>query len=157
MTFGEIIVRLIFLVVFVILEVIAVSTVFQLIFSIPCIKLLNQKGEKGVKFLVPVYGGYLFFKKTADCGIMYWFFAIVLVLGSLSYQLSPIFTLVFLILTVFFNFVFAVNLAAAFDQGMGMAIGLFLLPIVFYFVLAFSKATAEGGDSAGALAAGQTA
>ena len=46
MSFIDIVVRLIFLVVFVILEVIAVSTVFQLIFCIPGIKLLNQKGEK---------------------------------------------------------------------------------------------------------------
>ena len=152
MSFIDILVRLVFLVVFVILEVIAVSTVFQLIFCIPGIKLLNQKGEKGIKFLVPVYGGYLFYKKTADCGIMYWFFAIVLIFGSLSYQLSPIFTLVFLILTVFFNFVFSINLASAYERSFSMGLGLFLLPIVFYFVLAFSKAPAESGDSAEALA-----
>ena len=161
MTIWDAIVRVIFAISFNILMIIAVSTAFQLIFCIPCIKLLNRKGENGFKFLIPVYGGYLFYKKTADNGILYWFFALCLCFGAMSYQLSPIFSIIFLILIEFFHFVFSVNLAAAYDKGLGLSIGLFLLPIVFYFVLAFSKETAPaegaglGSGDKEALAAAQ--
>ena len=155
MTIWDAIVRVIFAVCFNVLMIIAVSTVFQLIFCIPCIKLLNRKGENGAKFLIPVYGGYLFYKKTADNGILYWFFALCLCFGAMSYQLSLIFAIIFAILIAFFHFVFAINLATAYDKSLGMGIGLFLLPIVFYFILAFSKETAPAEGAGEGLAAAQ--
>lgn len=128
----------VFAIVFVLLMIVAVSVVFQLIFSVAGIKILNKTGTNGMQFLIPVYGAYLFFKKTADSGILYWSFMVMIAFGALSFQLSYIFTIVFGILFLFFWFVFNINLATAFDQSVLFGIGLFLLPVVFYYILAFN-------------------
>ena len=113
------------------------SIVFQIVFSVAGMKILEKTGEEGWKFLIPVYGGLLFFKKTCDSGVLFWALLGMISLGIMSYQLSVIFSLLFGVMFLFFWIVFNINLGTAFDKTIGFGVGLGLLSIVFYYLMAF--------------------
>ena len=120
-----------------ILTAVVVSVAFQLIFSLAGKKILEKAGAAGMTFFIPVYGLYYFFKQTTDSGVLYWSFMLMICLGVLSSELSVIFLIFFIVLFGFFWFVFNENLGSAFDKSISFGIGLCLLPLPFYYMLAY--------------------
>lgn len=112
------------------------SIAFQLIFSGAGIKIMNKAGVDGNMFLIPVYGLYMFFKTTADSGVLYWSFLLMVGLGVLSAEISIVFGIYFIVLFLFFWIVFNINLGSAFDKPVIYGIKLALLPLPYYYLLA---------------------
>ena len=100
-------------------------------------KLLSDTGENGGKILIPFYGHYLFYKRTSNGGTIYLlcvafsvlaaFFCIVFPFMGYVYCAAPVICLLFLSIVV----------AQAYKKSPLFALGLFLLPMIFYFSLAF--------------------
>ena len=109
-------------------------------------EMLASKGIKWWTILIPGYGEYVFFKTTADCGLLLWMMLGMAVLGIVSSFLAPIFGIFFLILLLFFYFIFSLNLAEAYNRDLSFAIGLFLLPPVFFWMLAYPSEKTEPYD-----------
>ena len=100
-------------------------------------KLLEKGNKPGWGALIPVYNTYLFCELV---GINpYW---ILIVLLSPVLNIIPILGSLFVFgITIYFNILLNVSIAKSFNKDSGFAIGLILLPIVFYPILAFSKDT----------------
>lgn len=131
-----------------------------LVFNVVCIWKIFQKANlPGWYSIIPIYGQYKFYDIA---GKKKWYIALLIVeLISLPICFGMIFYLIFaianndnasiaLLLFLIFlmivigifcficNIVFAIGLAQRFNQGVVFAIGILLLPIVFYAILAFS-------------------
>ena len=109
-------------------------------------KMLTAKGINGWTILIPGYGEFVFFKTTADCGMLLVVMLVMIVLGIVASFLAPIFGIFFLILVLFFYFIFSLNLAEAYNRETAFAIGLFLLPPVFFWMLAYPSKETEPVD-----------
>jgi len=83
-------------------------------------KLYEKANEPGWAAIVPFYNTYVLFKMAFGSG---WMFLLLLV---------PIVNIVFAIMLPF-------KLAKAFGKSSGFGVGLWLLPIIFYPLLAFSN------------------
>lgn len=83
-------------------------------------KLYEKANEPGWAAIVPFYNTYVLFKMAFGNG---WMFLLLLV---------PIVNIVFAIMLPF-------KLAKAFGKSSGFGVGLWLLPIIFYPLLAFSS------------------
>ena len=88
-------------------------------------KVFAKAGEPGWAALIPFYNTYVLFKIAWGNG---WKFLLLLI---------PIANIVFSIMA-------NVKLAKAFGKGGGFAVGLILLPVVFYPILGFGSAQYEG-------------
>ena len=99
-------------------------------------KLFEKAGREGWKSLIPIYNLYVLTEISGQNGL---FFLLILIPGVGS--------LIWLILV-------ALKLAPAFGKDTGFAIGLILLPPVFYLILGFGNAQYVLGKPAGAPAAG---
>lgn len=88
-------------------------------------KFFVKAGEPGWAALIPFYNTYVLFKIAWGNG---WKFLLLLI---------PIANIVFSIMV-------NVKLAKAFGKGGGFAVGLILLPVVFYPILGFGSAQYEG-------------
>ena len=86
-------------------------------------KIFVKAGEPGWAAIIPIYNLYIICKITA----------------------KPIWWLLLLIFCPPISFIFAIlltlALAKSFGKGVGFAIGMMLLPFVFYPILGFSDAT----------------
>ena len=86
-------------------------------------KIFVKAGEPGWAAIIPIYNMYIICKITA----------------------KPIWWLLLLLLCPFINFVvwilLSIALAKSFGKGVGFAIGMILLPFVFYPILGFGDAT----------------
>ena len=87
-------------------------------------KIFTKAGRPGWYSLIPIFNVYQLFKIAGMSG---WMMLLMLI---------PIANIVVSILL-------AVNLAKAFGKGTGFAVGLILLPGIFYLILAFGSAKYE--------------
>jgi len=92
-------------------------------------KIFTKAGEPGWAAIVPIYNIIILLKIV---GRPWWWFILMLI------------PLVFII----FAIIVALDLAKAFGKGVGFAVGLILLPIVFYPILAFGDAQYGGAKKA---------
>lgn len=99
-------------------------------------KVFEKAGEPGWKAIVPLYNTYTAFKIAMGCG---WIFLLALI---------PFVRVIVLI-------IFGWKLAKSFGRGVGFAVGLFFLPMVFLLILGFddSKYIGPNGEAAGQSAA----
>ncbi len=88
-------------------------------------KIFEKAGEKGWISLIPFYNTYIIFKIAFGNG---WMFLLMLV---------PVVNFVFAIMLPF-------KMAKAFGKETGYGVGLWLLPFIFYPMLAFGKDTYVG-------------
>lgn len=84
-------------------------------------KIFKKAGYEGWESLIPIYNVYIL---TKICGLDGWFAAIILIPG---------------IGTIIWEIVIAIKLSAAFNKDGAFAIGLVLLPLIFYPILGFSN------------------
>lgn len=80
--------------------------------------IFTKAGLAGWKSIIPIYNTYCLFKITWGNG---WIFLSLIV---------PVLDLVMWIITMY-------RLSKAFNKGMGFCLGLIILPIIFYPILAF--------------------
>ena len=112
------------------------------LFTISYWKIFVKAGEPGWKALIPLYSGYIMYKLAWTPK---WFF---LVLGITTVDLllyfsgnstlaaiSWLLTIANFVISIFFS----IELAKAFGKSGGFAVGLILVPFVFYPILAFGK------------------
>ena len=97
---------------------IIVSCVFGVLVLAAQWKIFSKAGEAGWKCLIPFYNAYISVKIADGNG---WKFLLYLI---------PIVNIVFAIMVTF-------RLAKAFGKGGGFAVGLLLLPEIFYLILGF--------------------
>ncbi len=105
----------------------AISGLFSLIIAIIVIagmwKIFVKAGEPGWAAIIPFYNLYILCKITA----------------------KPVWWMIFLLLcpivNVIMGIIITVALAKSFGKGIGFAIGMILLPFVFYPILGFGEAT----------------
>ncbi len=102
-----------------------IALIFAIVLLISHWKIFTKAGEKGWYSLIPFYSTYVLFKIAFGNGLM----ALLLLIpyGNIA---------VYVIL----NFL----LGKAFDKGIMYRIGLTVLPIVFYPMLAFGKSEYKG-------------
>ena len=105
-----------------------------------CVLILNKTGEKGVKALIPFYGGFLFCKRTTEMGLLFWIQVVVAVIAGLAFLLSPLLGIFVLVNMLVFHFLFCINLSEAFGNGMDLALLLFFVFPVGLAFLAFGSA-----------------
>ena len=98
--------------------------------------ILKKAGRNPWIVLIPFYGAYVFCDIATD---IEWFSIIYclspLISSALGFFSGYITPLAMLVMNVILN----INLAKKFDKGSGFAIGLTVLPIIFYPILAFDK------------------
>ena len=101
---------------------------------------MKKMGLEWWKALIPVYGDYVMFKK-AKIG---WGYIVTLVISGLGTLLSGTdvngLAVVFSLYGVFATFLCCVEVTDRFHKSRGMAVGLALLPMVFYPILGFGDA-----------------
>jgi len=88
-------------------------------------RIFEKAGEPGWAALIPFYSAYVLFKISWGNG---WLFLLSLI---------PIVQIIILIITMF-------KLATSFRKNGGFAIGLILLNVIFYCILAFDQSTYLG-------------
>ena len=111
-----------------------IGLAFTILMIVACWKVFVKAGRPGWAVLIPIYNTYVFLKIAGKPGWwLIWFFIPV----------------VNLIVAIIATVAFAQN----FGKGIGFAVGLILLPIIFIPILAFGKAQYVGeGASAPAAA-----
>lgn len=100
-------------------------------------KVLEKGNKPGWGALIPFYNTYLFCELV---GVNpYW---ILIVLLSPVLNIIPVLgSLLVIAITIYFTILLNVSLAKSFNKESEFAIGLILLPVVFFPILAFSKDT----------------
>ena len=99
-------------------------------------KMFEKAGREGWKSLIPIYNMYVLTEISGQSG---WMFLLCLIPG---------------VGALIWSIMVSIKLAPAFGKDTGFAIGLILLPFVFYLILGFGKDQYVLGKPAGAPAAG---
>lgn len=106
--------------------------------------MMFKKGKKpGWAAIVP------FYNQVVQCqmvGISPWWVLIVFVAGMLG-EIPVIGSLLSLAASIYFMILLGVSTARAFGKSDSFAVGLILLPVVFYPILGFGKAEYVGNDN----------
>lgn len=127
--------------------------VFFVLMIIADWRIFKKAGEPGWKSLIPFYNIYIMFKIVGMKGWFWAYFIISIVSGiiiaasgygsatpdtpvPLYIALLIIFTFIF---TIIVDVIYSYRTAKAFRHGLGYTIGLFLLPTIFWFIIAFGK------------------
>lgn len=97
-----------------------IAMAFCVVILIAAWKIFTKAGEAGWKALIPVYNGYVLFKIVWGNG---WLFLL---------NCIPVVNFIVLI-------IHSLKLAKAYGKGAGFGIGLMLLPVIFYPMLAFGN------------------
>ena len=136
--------------------------IFYVLFIISAWRILEKAGEKGWKALVPLYNMYLMFKIV---GMKSWFWGMI----ALTFVVSIITTIdgfvgltsikdvnvttfdfqshIVTFITLLVNFcinvyvltIYGLRTSKVFNHGIGYAIGLVLVPNIFWLILGFGK------------------
>ena len=95
-------------------------------------KMFEKAGREGWKSLIPIYNMYVMTEISGQSG---WLFLLCLIPG---------------VGAIIWDIIVAIKLAPAFGKDTGFAIGLILLPFIFYLILGFGKDQYVLGKPAGA-------
>lgn len=112
-------------------------------------RILKKSGNAGWKALIPIYNNYMLYKISWKKKF-FWLSLLMAVIGGVCNACIPYlpqygFYLalgydVFILISMIFDIVMTVKLAKAFRKGGGFAVGMILLPVIFYPILGFGKA-----------------
>lgn len=105
-------------------------------------KIFTKGKQPGWAALIPIYNQYILCKMV---GVNPWWILIVFCAGILGI-IPVIGTLASFVASIYFLILVSVSLARAFGKEDSFAIGLILLPIVFYPILAFGKDEFKGAN-----------
>ena len=121
-------------------------------------RILHKAGDRWWKILIPIYGIYCLYKAADSTGLFWGTIGLSvattiitrLVASSLARSTFPweapnmtgiyVINIISGVIGLIISWVFCVRMADVFGKGKGFAAGLFLLPIIFYMILAFGNA-----------------
>lgn len=125
-------------------SVLAVFAVIMLVVAIILIiaywKMFKKAGQPGWAAIVPFYSSIILSKVA---GVNIWFYLGILIATVVGNFVPFIATLV-AIANIVFIAVIAFKLPGKFGKGVGFGFGLWLLPVIFYPILAFGKSEYQG-------------
>ena len=111
-------------------------------------KIFTKAGEEGWKALIPVYSDMVLCKVV---GVWEWYPVVIYgasfvcgMISGFSESLGGIITLLSYALSIYYTVILSISVAQSFGKDTGFGIGLLLLGIVFYPILAFGKAEYQG-------------
>ncbi len=129
------------------------SVIVYIAYAIGLFFLFKKMGLEGWRGLIPVYNGYLVTERTYDTKFFWIILALSLVIQFLSWiakinllvaVLVLLIVLVLVVVLLVLSFRSSYFLAKSFGYDVGMAIGLFFLPFIFVYVLAFDQSVYQG-------------
>lgn len=103
-------------------------------------KLLKKAGQPGWAAIVPFYSNVVLSKVA---GVNIWFYLGILIAAVIG-LVVPIISIFSMIALGIWNIVIAFKLPGKFGKGVGFGFGLWLLPVIFYPILAFGKSEYQG-------------
>lgn len=112
-------------------------------------RILKKSGNKGWKALIPVYADYMLIKISWKKKYFWWLIVLAFLSGAMSgvapylpeyAQILVIVDWILWIPILVISIKAEVRLAKAFGKGGGFAVGMILLPWIFYPILGFGKA-----------------
>lgn len=121
-------------------------------------KIFTKAGEKGWKAIIPIYNFYILFK-IAWTTKSFWQYLLVIILSSVFTGLAGIpsiaqiavlatvFTILGVIATIvgfIMMIILYLNLSKAYGHGIGFAIGLIFLEVIFVMILGFGNSKYVG-------------
>ena len=109
--------------------VMIIQLVIFLVMLIAMWKVFTKAGKPGWAVLIPFYNAYVFLKIAGKPG---WWLILLLIPG----------------LNIIFGIIALAAFAQNFGKGAGFIVGLILLPVIFYPILAFSDARYIGAGTA---------
>ncbi len=110
-------------------------------------KMYSDLGGKGWKVLIPFYGHFMFFKKTCDGSTIYLLAIVFSLLAALLRIFFPFMGVVYMVAPFVCGFFLSIVLAKAYDKSTLFGVGLFFLPMIFYYNLAFDNQKKEKAAS----------
>lgn len=106
-------------------------------------KIFTKAGQPGWTAIIPFYSGYIFVVKIAKVSIWYFIAALVptlLVAADVDLPaIEGVFSIVLFVAYIVLGIVVSHNLSKRFGKGTGYTIGLIILPLIFYPMLAFGN------------------
>ena len=134
--------------------IICFSAIIYIIDVIGMFKVFEKCGLEGWKAIIPFYNDYVFAEKVwvPNYVLCLWIACIVnwVIVSPISHSggfIGILFSLVGFILSIFIIVVrgrFCYWIAKSFGYGAGFAVGLFILPFIFYLILGFGDAQYRG-------------
>ncbi|MDQ5882820.1 MAG: hypothetical protein QG648_173 [Patescibacteria group bacterium] len=115
------------------LGLVLLAFAFGLIMLVSFWKIFTKAGKPGWASIIPVYNSVV----LAQIAKQPWWYGLLMSCSFLS--AVPKLGIVFSLIAFVFYLIIVYKLALAFGQKTGFAIGLILLPIVFFPILAFNK------------------
>ena len=133
--------------------VILIALICGIIMIVAKWKILTKAGEDGWKAIIPVYGDMVMCKIA---GVWFWYPLVVfgvsflagMFTGASSSEgtsaVSSIIELAGSVVSIYYTVILSLSLAKSFGKTSGFGVGLWLLGIVFYPMLAFGKSEYAG-------------
>lgn len=121
----------------------AIVIIVAIIIIVAQVKMFKKGKQPGWAAIVPIYNQYILCKMV---GVNPWWILIVFI-GSFVGQIPYVGSLIYLAIAVYFEILVGVSTARAFGKSDSFAVGLILLPVVFYPILGFGKAEYVGDDN----------
>lgn len=109
------------------IPIIVFMAILSVFYSICMVSVYMKAGESGINAIIPIYNFYV----LAQIGDKPGWMGLIAVFSGLIPIVGPIIAMVFM-------FIISIGVAKAFEKGIVFGFGLFLLPLIFYPILAFS-------------------
>lgn len=119
--------------------------------SLPLSAMFQKAGEPAWKAWIPLYNSYVYTKLSWD-GKIFWVMLLasfIFLCVSTAGQINP--SIVLSILTVLMNLIVVVldamlciKVSKAYGHSGGFAVGLFFVPIIFYFIIGYGSSVYVG-------------
>lgn len=134
--------------------IITIALVLYVIQVIAYWKMFKKMGEPGWKSIIPVYNGYIMYKRTWK---PMWFWVNLLIgfvaalLSNLNTSFGPstvitVISAIVLIVGIVFGVIADNKISKSFGHGAGYTVGLIFLPVIFTLILGFGKSEYKGAD-----------
>ena len=128
--------------------------IFYVLACLPVSKMFEKAGEEGYKAYIPFYNAYILFKLAWKTSV-FWIIIILSIPHSIlnvlvQYERYAIFIFIIIAIEVAFIVLgakFCYNLSKSYGHGVGYAIGLFLLSIIFEYIIGFGESVYVGNTT----------
>ena len=121
----------------------AMVIICAIIIIIAQVKMFKKGKQPGWAAIVPFYNQYIHCKMV---GVNPWW-VLISVVASFVAEVPYVGAIISLVVTIYFEILLGVSTARAFGKDDAFAVGLILLPVVFYPIIGFGKAEYVGAGN----------
>lgn len=125
------------------------AAIIYVITCFPITKILAKAGEKEWKGWVPILNEFCMYKISWSTAVFWLMILLGLVYGFSSTALemsTDIVSEIIYVIIVILYVVFSYKLSKVFNHGIGFAIGLIFLPVIFYYIIVFGNSEYVGKE-----------